>query len=160
MISRSGNRMAINNGCRKTKINQRSARYSWSCFAERLACSFALFWYRVGGFPRWLCALPKGPYRPKLQQMGWQMNLQTFLQTFGPQLPVQSTSCLGKGGRVEPRSCIWPYIVGACTGLVHCLATSTNQNIYRERCTRPFAATLTASAAHTGRAYTEGSSVV
>jgi hypothetical protein len=23
----------------------------WSCFAERLACKLALFWYRVGGLP-------------------------------------------------------------------------------------------------------------
>ena len=88
------------------------------------------------------------------------MNLQTFLQTFGPQLPVQSTSCLGKVGGLNLDLASGPYIVGGCIGLVHYLAASTNQNIYRERCTRLFAATLTASAAHTGRAYTEGSSVV
>jgi hypothetical protein len=47
----------------------------WSWFAERLACRLALFWHRVGGPPcRWLCALPKGLYRPKLQQMDRQMN--------------------------------------------------------------------------------------
>src|SRR5271156_4695817 len=93
----------------------------WSCFAERLAFRLALFRYRVGGPPcRWLCALPKGLYRPKRRQMGRQMNLNTFLHTLAP-------NCLCKyilfrqGGRVEPRSCIWPYIVGGCTSLVHYL---------------------------------------
>jgi hypothetical protein len=68
----------------------------WSCFAERLACRLALFWYRVGGPPcRWLCALPKSLYRPKLQQDFQQINLLTFLLTLAPKCQA-STSCLGK----------------------------------------------------------------
>jgi hypothetical protein len=76
----------------------------WSCFAERLACRLALFWYRVGGPPcRWLCALPKGLYRPKLQQMLVD-ELADFSADFGPQMPGkyvlfrQGVTLEGKGG--------------------------------------------------------------
>jgi hypothetical protein len=74
----------------------------WSCFAERLACKLSLFWYRLGGPPgRWLSALPKGLYRPKLRQDFQQVNLPTFLLNLAP-------NCLCKyvlirhGRRVKP----------------------------------------------------------
>jgi len=94
--------------------------------------------------------------------MGWRMNLPA---DFGPQLPVQSTSCLGKvvGLNLSCRdngSCIWPYIVGGCTGLVHYLAASTNQNVYRERLYRALHSYINSKRGHIGRAYTEGGSVV
>jgi hypothetical protein len=65
-----------------------------------------------------------------------------------------STSCLGRviGLNLscgDNRSCIWPYIIGGCTGLVHYLAAPTTKISTESACTRPCTATLIASAAHT-----------
>ena len=81
--------------------------FYWSSFAERLVCRLALFRYRLGAHPcRWLCALPKGLYRPKRRQMGRQMgrqmNLHNFLHTLGPNCLCKYV-LIRQGGRVEPQ---------------------------------------------------------